>query len=256
MRRSLIGLAVAAAGFAVATCEAAGGAGGKLDGTSWVLESYDASGVSTAVHASITADAGFTGNRIAGFGGCNAFSGDAVISGSSLKIGPLATTRRACDGDPGSVEAAYLANLGRAATYTATTDRLTIFAGAGKPILVYRAAADNPVAGDWSVTGINNGNQAVVSPQIATTVTATFSPDGKVAGSGGCNAYTGPYTIAGPNLQIGPLASTGRACEQAILQQEAQFFTAMGNVTTFDTSGPIIMLRDASGAMQVVLTSR
>ena len=38
------------------------------------------------------------------------------------------------------------------------------------------------------------------------------------------------------------------------MDQETQFFTAMGMVTTFDTSGETILLRDASGAMQVVLT--
>ncbi len=37
--------------------------------------------------------------------------------------------------------------------------------------------------------------------------------------------------------------------------QETQFFTTMGNVTTIDPSGRIIMRRDASGAAQVVLSS-
>ncbi|MFH0344019.1 MAG: META domain-containing protein [Chromatiales bacterium] len=57
------------------------------------------------------------------------------------------------------------------------------------------------------------------------------------------------------NLAIGPLRSTRRACQQAIMVQETQFFTTMGNVTTIDPSGRIIMRRDASGAAQVVLSS-
>jgi len=254
--RLLLGSVAATAVFAVAACSAVGGTGGELDGTSWTLEMYDASGSPTAVPAGVTADARFTGNRISGFGGCNVFNGDAVASGSALKIGPLATTQMACSGDPGTVETAYLANLGRAATYTATTTQLTLFDVAGKQVLAYRIGPVNPLVGAWSVTGINNGRQAVVSPETGTTVTATFTADGKVAGSGGCNDYTGSYTITGQQVAIGPLASTRMACEPAIMTQEAQFFTAMDKVTTLDPSGAMIMLRDASGAMQVVLTTR
>ena len=255
MRTLMIGLAIAAAAFAITACKAAGGTGGNLDGTSWTLESYDASGSATAVPASVTVDARFTGNRIAGSGGCNVYSGDTATSGSSLKIGPLATTQMACSGQAGTVETAYFTNLGRAATYTAMADRLTIFDAAGKQVLVYQPGKANPLAAAWNVTGINNGNQAVVGPETGTTVTATFSADGKVAGSGGCNDYSGSYTITGLNLAIGPLRSTKRACEPPVMLQEAQFFTAMGKITTIDPSGRMIMLRDDSGATQVLLSS-
>ena len=254
MHKILIGLAIAASGLAVASCKASGGTGGELVGTGWTLETYDVSGSATPVPAGISADARFGADRISGFAGCNSFSGEATAAGASLTIGPLATTQMACDGEGSAVEAAYLGNLGRAATYTATKAGLTIFAADGRPVLVYRAASANPLAGAWSVTGINNGREAVVSPQLGTTVTATFTPDGTVAGSAGCNSYTGPYTLTGQSLAIGPLASTERACESEVMAQELQFLTALGNVTTFDSSGATIMLRDASGAMQVVLT--
>jgi heat shock protein HslJ len=250
----MIGLAVAAASFSGVDCKAAGGSGGKLEGTSWALETYDVSGVATAVPAGVSVDARFTGNRISGFGGCNSFSGDASVSGASLTLGPLAATQMACIGEAGSVETAYFAKLGMAASFTATTESLTIFDRAGKPVLVYRIGASNPLARAWNVTGINNGNQAVVSPQLGTTVTATFTADGKLTGSAGCNAYTGSYTLTGRDVAIGPLASTRRSCEATVMTQEAQFLAAMGKVTSFDSSGPTIMLRDASGAMQVVLS--
>jgi heat shock protein HslJ len=108
--------------------------------------------------------------------------------------------------------------------------------------------------GAWSVTGINNGREAVVSLESGTTVTAAFTADGNVTGSGGCNDYHGPYTAKGQTLTIGPLGSTRKACEPAVMTQETQFFTALGKITTLDPSGPMIMLRDASGATQVVLT--
>jgi len=239
---------------AVAACSRAGGVGGKLDATNWVLETYDVAGNVTAVPVGVTVDARFTASRIAGFGGCNVFSGDALASGARLKLGPLATTQMACFGDAGTVEDAYFANLGRVATYTATRDRLTLFDGAGRELLGYRIGAANPLVGAWSVTGINNGREAVVSLESGTIVTAAFTADGNVTGSGGCNDYHGPYTAKGQTLTIGPLGSTRKACEPAVMTQETQFFTALGKITTLDPSGPMIMLRDASGATQVVLT--
>jgi heat shock protein HslJ len=248
VRKLAAGLALA-----VATGCGAGGEGGALDGTNWVLASQDVSGVATPVPASVTADARFAANQISGFGGCNVFSGAAVATGARLEIGAVAATQMACIGEPSAVEAAYFANLGRTASFTATADALTLFDADGRPVLSFRAGPQNPLAGNWNVTGVNNGQEAVVSPQLGTTLNASFGPDGRVTGSGGCNTFTGPYTLEGRDLRIGPLASTRRACEPSIMDQETRFLAALSRVTTFDTSGPTRMLRDAGGAMQVVL---
>ncbi len=232
-----------------------GGKGGKIEGTHWLLERYDVSGAATAVPAEVVADARFDAGRVSGFGGCNAFNGQAIVSGASLSMGPLAATQMACSGAPADVESAYLANLGQAASYTATAESLEIFDAAGLPVLVYRVGAANPLAGNWTVTGVNNGREAVVSPQLGTTITARFSPDGQVEGSGGCAPYSGSYSISGQQLRIGPIASAQEAaCEPPIMEQERQFLVALGRVTTFDLSGRTVMLRDDAGAMQVVLS--
>jgi heat shock protein HslJ len=254
VRKTALCLAMAALALTLGACGADGGAGGVLDGTHWTLVSQDVAGAATPVSTGVSADARFAASQISGFGGCNVFTGAAVASGASLEIGPLAATQMACLGEPATVEAAYLVNLGRAASFTATADELTIFDAAGRAVLVYRAGPDNPLAGSWSVTGINNGREAVVSPQLGTTVSAAFGPDGQIAGSGGCNTFTGPYLLTGRELRIGPLASTQRACEPPVMDQETRLLAALGRVTTFDTSGPTVMLRDASGAMQVVLS--
>ena len=104
------------------------------------------------------------------------------------------------------------------------------------------------------MTGINNGNEAVTSPVAGSTVTATFTPDGNVAGSTGCNDYSGPYTLDGTSLTVGPLVSTKKACDQALMDQESQFLTAMETPTTVETSGGTVTLRAADGATQVVLS--
>lgn len=253
MRRLLIGLALAAIGSSVIACSTAGGTGGTIEGTNWQLKSYVVSGTSTDVPAGIVVDARFAAGKVAGFAGCNSYSGSATISGSTIKVGDIASTLMLCQGPGGDVETAYLATLPTAATFTATADALTLFDSTGKSILVYAAGSDNALEGAWNVTGYNNGNEAVVSPVTGTTLTATFTPDGQVAGSAGCNDFSGPYTLDGTSLTVGPLVSTKKACDQAIMDQETQFLTALETPTTVEPSGATITLRAADGATQVIL---
>ncbi len=49
------------------------------------------------------------------------------------------------------------------------------------------------------------------------------------------------------------VVTTRKACDQAIMDQETQFLTALQTPTTVETSGATITLRAADGATQVVL---
>jgi heat shock protein HslJ len=253
VRRLLIGLSIASIGLVAAACSSTAGTGGTLDGTAWTLKTYAVSGAATPVPADMVIDAKFAGGKVTGFAGCNVYTASATISGAKLTVGPAATTMKACGPAVSAVETAYLANLAAAATFTATADSLTIFDSSGKQLLVYGAAAANPLEGEWNVTGYNTGTQAVTSPIAGTTLTATFTPDGQVAGNAGCNTYTGPYKLDGTSLTVGPLATTMMACEQPKMDQETQFLKALQTPTTVETSGGTVTLRDASGATQVVL---
>ena len=259
MRRLITILSVGAVALSSAACwtgtsGSAGGTGGTIDGTSWKLTSYDVSGTSTPVPAEVIVDARFAGGTIAGSSGCNTYAGPATVTGSAIKIGPLAGTKMACEAPASDVEAAYLANLANAASFTATADALTIFASNGPAILVYSAGPDNPLVGQWNVTGYNNG-QAVTSPLANTTLTAIFTAD-SVSGSGGCNDYSGSYTLDGTSVTIGPLASTRKACEQDIMDQESAFLAALQTPASVEQSGAVVHLRDAGGAIQVTLGAK
>lgn len=261
MRRLLLGLAIATVGVTIAACSSggsgsSGGTGGTLDGTGWALKTYDVSGTATDVPAGTVVDAKFAEGKVSGFAGCNTYNGPATIDGAKLTVGALATTMRACDAEVTAVETAYLANLGKSATFTATADGLTIFDADGKQLLTYAPAAANPLLGEWNVTGYNNGKEATVGPIDGTELTATFTPDGKVSGSSGCNTFTGAYELEGDALTVGPLASTMMACEQPAMDQEAQFLAALQTPTTVETSGATVTLRDANGAAQVVLAPK
>ena len=255
MRRIIIGLAIAAVAFSVTACSTAssGGTGGTIDGTSWALKTYDVSGTATAVPAGTRVDAKFADGKVSGSAGCNVYNAPVTISGATIKVGTAATTMMACDADRTALEQAYLGNLAKAATFTATSDTLTMFDSAGKSILVYSAAAANPLEGSWNVTGYNNGKQAVVSPVAGSKLTAIFTAD-QVSGAAGCNDYSGTYTLDGTTLKIGPLASTMRACaDEAVNVQEQQFLAALQASTTYSQSGNILTLKAAGGENQVTL---
>lgn len=246
-------------GGSSASASASGGnnvTANPLDGTHWKLTSFDSGGTSTAVPAGIVVDARFAAGNIAGSSGCNVYTGPVTVTGTSIKVGALATTQMACPGPQSETETAYLAALAKAATFTATADALTMFDAAGAPILVYAAGPANPLEGDWNVTGYNNGKQAVTSPISGTTLTATFTADA-VSGSSGCNTYNGSYTLDGDALKIGPLATTRMACDPAAtMDQETQFLAALAASTTVEQTGATVTLRNAAGATQVTLAAK
>jgi heat shock protein HslJ len=78
----------------------------SLIGSEWLLEDLAGSGVIDGIQATLTfPEAG----KIAGNGSCNRFFGSGEISGDTIKLGPLASTRMACPEVVMNQEAKYLA---------------------------------------------------------------------------------------------------------------------------------------------------
>jgi PKD repeat protein/uncharacterized protein YraI len=58
-------------------------------------------------------------------------------------------------------------------------------------------------------------------------ITLTFQ-GGAISGSGGCNSYTGAYSIfGGNNISFGPLTLTGATCEPALMEQETLYLARL-----------------------------
>lgn len=95
----------------------------------------------------------------------------------------------------------------------------------------------------WVLDSLNGA-----TPVSGTTITAEFNEDGSVGGSGGCNRYSGQYTVAGGDIQINqPMASTMMACEQAVMEQESTYFQALGAAKSFAVNGDQLTLNDEGG---------
>lgn len=67
-----------------------------LQGATWIVEDINRGGVIDNSRLTLTFG---TDGRVSGSGGCNSFSGTYSADGSSLTLGPLAMTRRACLGE-------------------------------------------------------------------------------------------------------------------------------------------------------------
>ena len=85
-----------------------------------------------------------------------------------------------------------------------------------------------------------------------TTITATFQ-GGRVSGSGGCNPYSGSYTINGQAMAIGPLGTTGLACAQAVMDQETQYLTTLQGAVTYEIQGNELRIDSQVGDQQIRL---
>lgn len=94
----------------------------------------------------------------------------------------------------------------------------------------------------WALVSV--GDAPVPAGSEATLVFAT----GTASGTSGCNTFNGPYVIAGPSLDIGPLASTRKACAGPIMALEGAYFAALDAVTSWAVP------QDAPMGTQLTLT--
>jgi heat shock protein HslJ len=243
--------------MAMLVCACAGsgdvGGGGAIDTGRWTLTSYDVEGRATPIPKEVRADARFGDGRVAGSAGCNAYEASYTRTGTKLTVGPIAATNRFCEGPAAEVEPAFLASLARADSFSASPEKLIVSDETGRTLLEFSASPENPLLGSWEVTGYNNGAGALVSVAIGTEVTASFGADGMLHGSGGCNDYSGSYVLDGERFSIGPLATTRKACEEPVMEQEDRFLAALQAAAGYRLEPHIVVLLLSDGASGVSL---
>lgn len=81
-----------------------------------------------------------------------------------------------------------------------------------------------------------------------------FSPEGKVTGNATVNNFTGPYTLEGRNVDIGPLATTKVGGPQVELVQETQILAALDVAVRYTVRNGVLEFYDPSGKVVVSFT--
>ncbi len=99
------------------------------------------------------------------------------------------------------------------------------------------------MAGTSWVAFAINGVSEVVAPKPR----LRWTSNDKVAGTGGCNGFTGRATVGLDDLRIGPLDSTGRACLSMPGSQEDMFFKALESTQKARLERDQLVLMDGNG---------
>lgn len=76
----------------------------------------------------------------------------------------------------------------------------------------------------------------------------TFSSEGGIGGSGGCNVYAGNYTVSGSQIDVADnIVSTMMACDEPIMTQEFSFFEALKTASSFAVEDTRLTLSGQDG---------
>ncbi len=213
---------------------------GSFVGVPWVVSS----GVDLAGSDAVPS-ATFTDDTVGGSTGCNRFTASYTVDGDAMEIGEIASTRMACPPPADAIERAYLAALGRVATWHLDGSEFVLADDDNNELLRYEEAS--PV-GDWEVTAFLSGD-AVTSPLPGTTITAKFADDGTLTGSSGCNTYQTAFSLGKGSIEIEPPAATEMACDtpQGVMDQEAAYLAALPTAVGYRVDGGSLALVSADG---------
>jgi heat shock protein HslJ len=158
----------------------------------------------------------------------------------------------ACAEEATTFEGTYLGLLARSRFYSARRDTLTIYDGSLTTILVFDAAPRNPLRGNWRVDSFAPTPNSVTAVLEGTQIEAVFGI-ASVGGFAGCNSYSGTYGTNGNVVRIGRLATTRRACEPDVMEQETAFLEALQGAALIETRADRVNLTDLSGSIVVGL---
>lgn len=111
-------------------------------------------------------------------------------------------------------------------TYALQDGRLVETTPEGGDLVKVSAADLNGTS--WTLLAIDS------QPALADTAVTLGFQDGQVSGSGGCNSYSGSFSMDEVNpfaMAIGPLTATEQACPDSAGAQEAAYFAALDKVS-------------------------
>ena len=237
---------------AVACNTAAANGNSGLANTEWLLSTMGGAPIASGTNVTL----GFGLAQASGNSGCNDYSAGYQTDGSrGLVFGNIAATRKLCDQAANVLETKYYASLGQVARYALAGGNLTLLDRSNSAVLAFAPAPAQSLEGPWTVTAVNNGSGGVESLPAGVGAAMSFFADGHIEGFGGCNNFSGTYTVKGDALTVGPLMGTMMACPDPAGTFETQFMTALQNSTKWSVSGGGLDLRDDNGAQQVAAQS-
>lgn len=179
--------------------------------------------------------------RVGGFGGCNTYGGSFGETDGKITFGDIISTMMAClDPKSGAQEGALYAALKGTATVAPGTEGKIILTGGNGTQIELTPTGLKPLAGtSWQVETM--GGTAIVAgsePQI------TFTQDGQINGTTGCNRFFGAYAQTGAQIAFSSVGMTKMACmADGIMGQEMAFTAILSGKTEgrIDSLGNLVI---------------
>jgi heat shock protein HslJ len=162
--------------------------------------------------------------QAAGFAGCNNFFGGYELDGSSLKFGPIGSTRMFCPDLQMSLETEVLKALEMTRAWKITGGDLLLFDDSEvlACLTTDRGEKNNAeisgTAWQWVHTLYNDDRKVV--PADPKNYTVQFQEDGTLSVKADCNQKGGTYSVEEKRLSIEITQSTMAACPEDSLEDE------------------------------------
>ena len=102
----------------------------RIDGVTW--RAVEVAGAPTI--PGIEPTIAFDGDHLAGFGGCNTFSGKVAIADGAVEVGEIRATLKTCDGPGGAAEIQFMRALVSASTVAPAEGGQLLLDGSGGAI--------------------------------------------------------------------------------------------------------------------------
>lgn len=219
----------------------------------WQLTAMGTAGAPAEIAADTVITLEFpTAQEIAGYGGCNGYSGTYQADDDHISFNEVIATLMACeDSVVMDQELMYFDLLPKMTAFEVGDGRLVLTSEDGLQQMQFVPSGAYALRRTrWQLSSFTSGGESM-TPLEGAPITLEFSSPMDVGGSGGCNSFGGMYTVEDESISISALASTMMACEdEALMDQEAWFFETLAMVERYNIAAGDLILHTADGMMR------
>lgn len=191
----------------------------------------------------------FQGEEIAIHAGCNNMGGTYTVSDGVLVAEQLMMTAMACP-EPLMEQDSWVSGfLAAGAEVAVEGDTLTLTRDSATITLLDREVAEPDVAlegTEWTVESLVSAE--AVSSMLADTAAVLIIDGDTVSVEAGCNTGTGSAEVdeeAG-TITFGPLATTRKACEPAVMEQEDMILSVLSGEVSYEIESDRLSLTNVA----------
>ena len=235
-------------------CSEGPGAGGPLEGTSWIVRSIAVDGALTIVEEQFYADADFSAQRVSGRSGCNTYDARYRAGGRTLFVSEPAATLMACDEATLDLRAGLPGEPGGEPLLHGLADHADHLQRRSRDAPRVRRLAAQPVARAVGRRLVRDRPEHREPAPRGHRARRRLRADQRRTARPAATPSTARTARTATSSAIGRLATTRMACEQDVMDQETAFLDALQGVAFLDrTSNTTLNLTDRNGSLVIAL---